>query len=453
LPGGIFGQGNRPGQGGILDGNRPGKGGGIAGNRPGQGGSNPFRPLPGGLVNRPGAGGGGTQWNWGDHGRPGGWRPGDNDRPGPRPGGIWGNGNRLGINTGQIIGSGNTVVGGTTINQTTNNVTAVRNQQNWISGNWNSGNRYGGRWGANYGGAYFAGGASGYPSYYPASYGNWYSGSWSNWQSYPAAWLGTAAAGWLGASALQSYGYSNPYAVNQTATSFDSAYSYSDPIPAYVEPQSPTTVVINAPQGDTALVNAQQPAQAPAVPGVVAPVESAPTAETPEQTPPEDPKVREAVALFDEGRGLFKGGDLAGAQAKVDKAIGVLPQDRVLHEFRGLTLFAQGKYQEAAATLYAVLSAGPGWNWDTVRAFYPDTDTYTRQLRALEAHAKQNPKSADDRFVLAYHYLVIAQPDAAIKTLDQVHALLPDDQLSAQILSALKPKPQGKEDAPQAGTG
>jgi tetratricopeptide (TPR) repeat protein len=413
-------------------------------------------------VNRPGAGGGGTQWNWGDHERPDGWRPGDNDRPGlrpggwrpednnrprPQPGGIWGHGNR----PGSIIGSGNTVVSGNTINQTTNNISNVTNQQQWISGNWNSGNRYGGHWGGNYG-SYLAGGGYGYPSYYSGANGNWYSGSWSNWQSYPALWLGTAAAGWLGASAAQSSVYSNPYAANLAATSFEPAYSYSNPIPAYVEPQS-STVVINAPQGDTTLVNAPQPATVPASPALIAPVENAPTAEMPEQAPPEEPKVKEAMALFGEGRGLFKRGDFAGAQAKVDQAIEMVPQDRALHEFRALTLFAQGKYRDAAATLYAVLSGGPGWNWDTVRAFYPDADTYTRQLRALEAHAKQNRQSADERFVLAYHYLVTAQPDAAVKVLEQVHRLLPDDQLSAQILAALKPKPQGAEDAPRAGTG
>jgi hypothetical protein len=37
----------------------------------------------------------------------------------------------------------------------------------------------------------------------------------------------------------------------------------------------------------------------------------------------------------------------------------LLPSDATLHEFRGLTLFAQGNYKDAAATLYAVLAAGP----------------------------------------------------------------------------------------------
>jgi hypothetical protein len=137
----------------------------------------------------------------------------------------------------------------------------------------------------------------------------------------------------------------------------------------------------------------------------------------------------------------------------VDRAIRILPGDAVLHEFRALTLFAQGKYKDTATTLYAVLSAGPGWNWQSLRQFYPDTDTYTRQLRALEHDVKENRKSSADQFVLAYHYLVMGYNDAAAKLLDQVHALLPDDQLATQLLAALRPQPQGKDAMPQPGTG
>ena len=43
---------------------------------------------------------------------------------------------------------------------------------------------------------------------------------------------------------------------------------------------------------------------------------------------------------------------------------------------------------------YAVLTAGPGWNWSTLVGLYPDVDTYTNQLRALEAYVRSNPSSA-----------------------------------------------------------
>jgi len=58
-------------------------------------------------------------------------------------------------------------------------------------------------------------------------------------------------------------------------------------------------------------------------------------------------------------------------------------------------LFAQANYKEAAAGLYSVLSAGPGWDWTTLSSLYPSVDTYTAQLRTLEKTVKQNPKASD----------------------------------------------------------
>jgi predicted Zn-dependent protease len=278
-----------------------------------------------------------------------------------------------------------------------------------------------------------------YPGYYPRSYGSWYSGSWSNWPVYPAVWAGGVGLGALGLAAADSFTYSNPYAT----TVSEPVYNYSQPIPVYVESQPTQTVVVN---------NSSD--QVPATPGLVDPSAAAPAAQAPEPPPAnEDPKVKQAVGLFDQARELFKHGDYSGAQKKVDEAIGVLPQDRVLHEFRALVLFAQKEYPKAASTIYAVLASGPGWNWDTLKSFYSDVDTYTRQLRALEADARDKPKSPDDRFVLAYHYFVLGQTDAAIKQLEAVTQLLPDDKLSAQLLAALKPKPASSDDRPAATPG
>jgi hypothetical protein len=405
-------------------GNRPGAGGGgtqwqpgnIA-NRPGAGGGG-TQWQPGDIANRPGAGGSGTQWRPGDiANRPGAggsgtqWQPGDNVRP--RPGGIIGNNN--------IIGSGN------------------NNTINRFGGNINSGNTINNVTQNNY--ANISNNAFyGHPGYYNGAYGSWYSGNWGAWASAPAAWAAGTTAGWLGAAA--GYAYSNPYAA---AAPVDSqVYSYSQPIPTYTEPPQPITVVVQAPASTDV-------ADAPAVPGVVAPASAPPAAEPPPDVP-EDPKVAEAIPIFDEARALFRKGEYKRAQAKVQRALDILPEDRVMHEFRGLTLFAQGKYTEAAATLYAVLNSGPGWNWDTVKSFYSDPEAYTNQLRALEAHAKANRESADDRFVLAYHYLVLGQNDAAIRELEQVTKLQPKDQLSAQLLAALKPKP-ADDGRPTPGTG
>src|SRR5262249_39843071 len=131
------------------------------------------------------------------------------------------------------------------------------------------------------------------------------------------------------------------------------------------------------------------------------------TNEAPPVTSTEDPTVTEANKRFDEARASFKGGDYAKAQELVEKGIALLPSDATLHEFRALTLFGQKKYKEAAAGIYAVLAAGPGWNWATMSKLYANPDIYTKQLRALEAYTKDHSKEADLRFLLAYHYLVL----------------------------------------------
>ena len=106
-----------------------------------------------------------------------------------------------------------------------------------------------------------------------------------------------------------------------------------------------------------------------------------------------------AMSLFDAGRASFKEGNYADALHKTNEALAKLPSDTTLHEFRGLCLFALGRYDEAAATLYAVLAVGPGWDWTTLISLYPEVGVYTAQLRALEEFCRAHPESATAHFV------------------------------------------------------
>jgi tetratricopeptide (TPR) repeat protein len=150
---------------------------------------------------------------------------------------------------------------------------------------------------------------------------------------------------------------------------------------------------------------------------------------------------------FDQARAAFRSGDYAAALAGVHQALEKLPNDAVLHEFRALVLFAQGNYKEAAATIHSVLAVGPGWDWDTLRGLYGDVNTYTRQLRALEAYRRANPDSADARFLLAYHYLTTGYPDEAAKQLREVIERQPNDTVASQLLRGLT-----EDDAPAVPT-
>jgi tetratricopeptide (TPR) repeat protein len=400
------GDGNRPGGGGSGDRWRPGD------NRPG-------------WANRPGGGGDGDRWRPGDN-RPGGggdrWRPGDN-RPGwaNRPG----NGNNYWANRGNI-NNGN-------INRwNQNNIAAI-------------GGGYGAGYGAGYGGYGYGGyggygtGYSDYGAYgaYDSGYGysdysqpwyeDWYQGNYSDYGAPLAAWsVANSALGWLN-TAASNFVYSNPYYDTSQTTVVQPVYNYAEPItvPVY---QDQTTAVTSAytPQASTDVA-----------------ADVAPTVAAPEPAPPPqpDPKVQAAADAFAAARDAFKGGNYAGAQTSVELAIKSVPDDPVLHEFRALTLFAQGRYQDAAGTVYAVLARGPGWDWNTMRALYPNVDTYTQQLRALEAAVRTNPTDSAARFVLAYHYLVARQTEAAVAQLREVVRLTPKNTLAADMVTALTTRP------------
>jgi len=164
-------------------------------------------------------------------------------------------------------------------------------------------------------------------------------------------------------------------------------------------------------------------------------------------TPPDEngPIEQAALAAGDQARNAFYRGNYAQALDRVDAALAQTPGDAVLHEFRALTLFAIRRYKESAAALYAVLSVGPGWDWTTMIGLYPSEEVYEGQLHALETFVRQNPNAPDGHFVLAYQYMTAGHPDAALEQYERVVQLVPNDNVSRQMLSLLN-----TSDAPES---
>ncbi len=166
--------------------------------------------------------------------------------------------------------------------------------------------------------------------------------------------------------------------------------------------------------------------------------------------PPEDSVSNQAMTSFDQAREAFRQGDYTQALNLTDQSLRQMPNDPTLHEFRALVLFALGRYDEAAAALYAVLSVGPGWDWSTLIGLYGNPDAYTQQIRSLESYVNQHPTSAAARFVLAYHYLTQGHMPEAADQLKSVATLQPKDQLSTQLLQQIQ---QSTQPAAAAGAG
>jgi tetratricopeptide (TPR) repeat protein len=256
----------------------------------------------------------------------------------------------------------------------------------------------------------------------------------------PSPWAGSygwpndrGVSGWVGyASASSSgsyYPYSSGYYPDSSGYSsgsgsyypYSSSYSSDDSYPSAYSSYLPS-----GSQADRGTSGASSRAAAP----------SATTSD--EGAENTDKETAEAERRMESARRAFQKGDYAEAQRECERALRQLPGDANLHEFRALCQFAQGKYQDAAATLYEVLGVKPGWDWKTLGSFYPSAATYTKQLRALEQSVKENPKDAAGHFVLAYHYLALEERDAVVGQLREVTKLQPRDQVSPAILNALE---------------
>jgi len=268
---------------------------------------------------------------------------------------------------------------------------------------------YGGGYGGRLGGYGLGGvGLSPWAPYaWDTNYGYWDYG-WSP----PALGYGPVAElGWL-LGGSDPFEYSNPYFEVPDPATLPAPLNYSSPIPLS------TRVDEAAPSGDVAK--------------------------------PDQAALERAARDFTEASAAFREGDYAKAQDLVERAIKTVPDDPTLHQFRALAQFARGRYAEATATVYAVLAAGPGWDWKTLIGFYAAPETYTRQLRALEESVRQNPDAGDLHFLLAYHYLTVGSKEGAIRQLREAVRLTPGDKLSPRLLETLLKDKQGAIPAPPA---
>jgi tetratricopeptide (TPR) repeat protein len=409
-PGGE-GIGNRPGQGagGARPGVRPGGDNASLGpnrpgvrpdNRPG-GGDNPFRPGGGGA--RPGVRPGGDNASLGPN-RPG-VRP-DNRpdiRPDNRPGG---GGNNNWVNNRPGFGNNNDFNNINVNRPNFNNVNnGIINRPGWNNrypgnGGWGTWGRPGNfpAWSYRPGWNYHQGWVHGY---WAGQNNNW----WNNWGGFATGLALGGLGAWGIGSSLYNWGYAsyaNPYYVTQ---------------PVVV--QQPVVVDQPVVVQQTPVYDYSQPIDT-----------SAP--------PPEEATADPALTAFDQAREAFKAGEFTQALAGADAALKTLPNDAAIHEFRALTLFALGQYDQAAATLYAVLSVGPGFDWTTLIGLYSSVDVYTQQLRALEAYVKEHPDSAAGHFVLGYHYFTQGHAPEALREFQAVTKVQPNDTLAAQMVRQLQ---------------
>jgi tetratricopeptide (TPR) repeat protein len=249
---------------------------------------------------------------------------------------------------------------------------------------------------------------------------NWYNGCWhgywgSSWYA-PVVWGGI---GWGLGSMTNSWGYNNasyynPYYAEPTIAQ-SIPYDYSEPVVVNNYISSNNDVAGSESQNDRS--------------------------STPQS---------QAFSSFDQGLDKFKAGQYVSALSDFNAALKELPGDAVVHEVRSLALFANGDYKAAAAGLNSLLSSAPGMDWTTMSGLYGNPEDYTAQLRKLEQFCRSNPNDASANFVLAYHYLVVGEKDAAIDALRVVVKNQPKDITAKRMLDALAPTSEPATATPTA---
>ena len=111
------------------------------------------------------------------------------------------------------------------------------------------------------------------------------------------------------------------------------------------------------------------------------------------------------------------------------------PRDPKPHELMSLSLFALADYSGAAIEAHARIALGPIADWATIFGYYGDQERYTSQLRALDKYSRENPNSADARFLRAYQYLMSGYIEPAKAQLALAVKLAPNDKLAAELLN------------------
>ena len=106
-------------------------------------------------------------------------------------------------------------------------------------------------------------------------------------------------------------------------------------------------------------------------------------------------------------------------------------------QFLSLAEFAAENYDAAATAAHVALHRGSPWNWKTLSGHYLKTDRYAAQLRALETSIRKKP-TADKRFLIAYHYLMLGHQKAAAAQLRKAIKNKPDNPLISKLLRKLK---------------
>lgn len=145
-----------------------------------------------------------------------------------------------------------------------------------------------------------------------------------------------------------------------------------------------------------------------------------------------------ALEMTYEAQDAFREENYALATERMNEVVKLSPESAAAYQFRALTHFAQGNYDNAAADAYETLLRGPLWNWETVYPLYGNKQTYENQYRALTVAAKTDSQSMSKHFIMAYHHLVLGHLEHGEKELQHVLTIQPNEPVTVKLLTVVQ---------------
>jgi tetratricopeptide (TPR) repeat protein len=138
-----------------------------------------------------------------------------------------------------------------------------------------------------------------------------------------------------------------------------------------------------------------------------------------------------------QGEEAFKGRDYAGATRAWRHAVVDDPRNGGVLLRLAQALFATGEYDEAAGATQQGLTVLPEEKWQSeassTMTLYMNPQDYNDQLKGLEGAVKATPDDAALRFELAFQYAFSNRRGEAVRELDKLLQIAPQDQIGRRL--------------------
>ena len=159
----------------------------------------------------------------------------------------------------------------------------------------------------------------------------------------------------------------------------------------------------------------------------------------------------ESNAFVRQGEDALKARDYRSAVRAWRHAVVDDPKNGTAIMMLAQALFAAGDYDEAAAAVQQAMTLLPEEKWGSAvskfRGLLTNSQDYSDQLTELAKAAEEYPNDPALRFELGFQYAYSGHPDLALRQLDKLLELVPQDQIGRKLRERVNKEKETKTPA------